>query len=203
MQSPAVLDLPCPLLTWLLRLLLQALLGWIAGCAWTDVVGDVFPPQRWDPDDDAHGSVVIVYNLLGALLLTGLSVAYLLYNVDPDGVHDATSRADVERSFLTGALTFFVGWQWNVVHRNITSVVYLTEWGSTALDALLSEDPDRAGAMVTALTVTSITAAFFAVKHRLVTGKWSGADEADAEGAGVTGAHGGAYKQLTDKQLSA
>ena len=152
----------------------------MTGCAWTDVVADLYPPQSWDPDDDAHGSVVILLNLGWALLLTALSVGFLCADVDPDGVFDATSRDDVERSFITGALIFFVGWQWNIVHRNVVSVVYLTDWSDTTVFGSLLHD-DHASAVIAATTVSIITLAFFTIKHKLMTGQWWGSHADAAE----------------------
>jgi hypothetical protein len=109
----ATLSMPEQTLSELLRLM-QTTLGWVAGCAWTDVATDLWPPTYWDPDPDAHGWKVLLLNALWATVLTACAAAYLvLTQTSASEVWGAetTDRDDVERSFITGAFSFFVGWQ--------------------------------------------------------------------------------------------
>ena len=153
----------------------QSMLGWVAGCAWTDVVADLWPPTYWDPDADAHGMMVVLLNLGFAAVLTGLSAAYLVYTHEAS-LFEATSRTDVERSFLTGAMSFFVGWQWVIVLRDVTAVIYLARWDGH-MQVLLGARP---GVVVVGVAVSLFTVVFFVVKHRLVTGQWVGGIEKGA-----------------------
>ena len=141
--------------------LTQTTLGWVAGCAWTLVSTDLFPPTYWDPDYDAQGPRVLVYNFLYATTLTALAMLYLLYTgTDPEAVWgaDKTRRQDVERSFLTGAMSFFVGWQWIVVVRDVTVVAYR----GVGVDAVAAASAGWDMGVATALLVALLfSAAFF------------------------------------------
>jgi len=167
----ATLSMPEQTLSELLRLM-QTTLGWVAGCAWTDVATDLWPPTYWDPDPDAHGWKVLLLNALWATVLTACAAAYLvLTQTSASEVWGAetTDRDDVERSFITGAFSFFVGWQWVIVLRDVTVSVYRTEWSNQYV--YLGERPDIP---VLGGTVMLATIVFFAVKHRLLTGVWCG-----------------------------
>ena len=51
----------------------QGTLGWVAGCAWTDVAVDVFPTMSMEP-----GALVLLANSGVAIVLSLLSVAFLV-----------------------------------------------------------------------------------------------------------------------------
>ena len=72
--------------------LVQGTLGWVAGCAWTDVTLDVFPVLSARPS-----LRVICANIAAAFLLTAVSFAWLVLNA-ADGAAakaDTTDRAQV------------------------------------------------------------------------------------------------------------
>ena len=139
--------------------LAQSTLGWVSGCAWTDVAIDLFPPTNWDPDPDARGYLVLVLNSAWALFLSVASVAYLTATSKKgqDAFYaDQMDRGEVERSFLTGAMSFFVGWAWVVVIRAVCILAYRSKAGPLEGD----------GTAVVFLVVVLLTAAFFWAKSR-------------------------------------
>ncbi|EOD38302.1 hypothetical protein EMIHUDRAFT_440159 [Emiliania huxleyi CCMP1516] len=92
--------------------LAQATLGWVAGCAWTDVVCDLVPTLYAKPT--LH---VALQNLAVTLALTAGCVLWLCLVGGGDGAI-SKDRAQSERAFISGAMAFFVGWGWVLVLRD-------------------------------------------------------------------------------------
>jgi hypothetical protein len=94
--------------------LMQATLGWVAGVAWTDVALDMFPMLSQPPT-----LINLMMNIGASLVLTLLSVLYLVLTADNCRIVDLTDRAQVEKHFLVGAMSFFAGWGWVLVIRDV------------------------------------------------------------------------------------
>ena len=87
--------------------LAQATLGWVAGCAWTDVALALVPSISATPSVS-----VVLTNALAAIGQTLCSVLWLVLSGAPVALSDAelVDRERVERHFITSALSFLVGW---------------------------------------------------------------------------------------------
>ena len=97
--------------------LVQGTLGWVAGCAWTDVAVDLFPSLSLPPTSHS----ILLANVGVALGLTALSTCWLVFGAASSvslSEEDMTNREAVEAYFLTGAMSFFVGWAWVLVIRD-------------------------------------------------------------------------------------
>jgi len=96
--------------------LLQNTLGFVAGCAWTDVVTWFFPSIGADPTL----AVTLTNFAVGVLLMLG-GVAWLVLTGNKSGLdaEEAADRSAVERYFVTNSMCFFVGWTWNIVMRDV------------------------------------------------------------------------------------
>lgn len=101
-------------ITWLqasveLSNLVQGTLGWIAGCAWSDLFTYLTPSMN-APSTTA---LDFASNVGVAVAFTLVAVAWLACSgEDPSTVewNEALDRSDVEQYFVTGAMSFFVGW---------------------------------------------------------------------------------------------
>ena len=129
---------------------------------------DLWPYTYADPDPDAGSLLVVALNALWALILTGLAVVYLVLTQRSaneaflENLPDTADRLNIEKAFLTGAFSFFVGWQWVVLIRDIEVYLYRSI-------------PSQVDMTVTVGTsVFLATMAFFMAKHRIMKGVWWG-----------------------------
>ena len=149
----------------------------MAGCAWTDVVINLFPTMGTHQDTFLTASV----NALTASLLSIVAVFWLVFSgEDPNTTpwNEVLSRDDVEQYFISGAMAFFVGWAWVLVLRDV--YVGLSDlFGAASLhwrriDSLVTDKNDDElltyhtveEATIT-IFVALLTLAFFALKHRI------------------------------------
>lgn len=109
-------------------LLVEKVLAWMAGCAWTDVF---FSNTAPDPN-----GWLAAKDLAVAMALSCLMLAWLVFEGDLDdavlgiaqgaqGAHGASRRA-VDRSFVEShfvvySASFFVGWSWVVFLRDVAA----------------------------------------------------------------------------------
>jgi hypothetical protein len=97
-------------------LLLEKVIAWITGCAWTNVVFT----------SNAKPSVWLVFT--DGLVATSLTLATLAFLIVIGGQlqlneHDErVDRAVVESYFVCNSASFFVGWSWVVVLRDLAAV---------------------------------------------------------------------------------
>ena len=99
-------------------------MAWMAGCAWTDVffANSAPDPSGWLAAKD--GAV--------ALMLTGLAVAWMVMHGDLNeaalGMERSVrsgkriDRSHVENHFVVYSASFFVGWSWVVLLRDLAAV---------------------------------------------------------------------------------
>jgi len=98
--------------------LIQGTLGWVAGSAWSDYLTWLYPSMRARSTTfvgfAANVGVAVLYGAIAILWLVSLGK-------DPNTPpwNEALAREDVEQYFLTGAMSFFVGWAWILVLRAI------------------------------------------------------------------------------------
>lgn len=96
-------------------LLLEKVTAWMSGCAWTNVF---FPstsasyPTTWLTLKDTGVACAITLLVLAWMLLAGGQLS----------VEGAVEREDVESFFMVNAASFFVGWSWVVVLRDVAAV---------------------------------------------------------------------------------
>ena len=138
-----------------LNTLVQEGLGWLAGCAWTEVLSALLPELGFAPS-----WWVCALNLAVTLLLTLGALAFIIF-VDADhSVSKAqvvlSDRKQVEHHFLISAMSFFAGWGWIVAARDAFVPI-----GNLPLTD--SEWVLRASVLAFA---TLLTAAFVGAKHR-------------------------------------
>lgn len=105
-------------------LLVEKVMAWMAGCAWTDVffANSAPDPSGWLAAKD--GAV--------ALMLTGLAVAWMVMHGDLNeaalGMERSVrsgkriDRSHVENHFVVYSASFFVGWSWVVLLRDLAAV---------------------------------------------------------------------------------
>uniref|UniRef100_A0A7S0P5Z9 Uncharacterized protein n=1 Tax=Calcidiscus leptoporus TaxID=127549 RepID=A0A7S0P5Z9_9EUKA len=101
--------------------LMEATLGWVSGCAWTNAVV-ASPYFAFQAFPTVPGCIK---NGGSALLLTCCGVGWLVAS----GSGSATrmddrqrgKREEVERYFATNAMGFFVGWSWLVFLRSLST----------------------------------------------------------------------------------
>ena len=144
--------------------LMQATLGWVAGCAWTDVAIDVFPSLAGTPTIR-----VLMGNIGASMLMTAISIAYLVITGNAGAAVDLQNRAQVEKQFLTGAMSFFSGWGWVLVIRDLFYPLGGTL--QSLIDGALGQPADRrAGELLSVLIFAPVlTALFFYTKHATIT----------------------------------
>ena len=97
--------------------LVQGTLGWVAGCAWSDFASALFPSMNAPPSFP-----VLIANTCVALSVSGLAILWLIVSGDdPTTVpwDEVLDREGVEQYFVTGAASFFVGWAWVLVIRDL------------------------------------------------------------------------------------
>ena len=129
---------------------------------------DLWPYTYADPDPDAGSVLVVLLNALWALILTGFAVLYLVLTYRSpnqavlDNVPETTDRLNIEKAFLTGALSFFVGWQWVILVRDIDVFFYRS----------IQPQVDMTVTVGTSLLLSTII--FFMAKHRIMKGVWWG-----------------------------
>uniref|UniRef100_A0A7S3F1A7 Transmembrane protein n=1 Tax=Haptolina ericina TaxID=156174 RepID=A0A7S3F1A7_9EUKA len=143
--------------------LMQATLGWVAGVAWTDVALDMFPMLSQPPT-----LINLMMNIGASLVLTLLSVLYLVLTADNCRIVDLTDRAQVEKHFLVGAMSFFAGWGWVLVIRDVFYPVGAGIQGF--IDVLVGHAVSaRVGQLISVLIFApSLTICFFRIKHSVV-----------------------------------
>lgn len=104
-------------------LLLEKVLAWMAGCAWTDVFF-----SRTAPDPNGW---LAAKDLAVALALTCFALAWMVIQGDLDdavlGIAQGTNGKPVDRSFVEShfvvySASFFVGWSWVVLLRDVAAV---------------------------------------------------------------------------------
>lgn len=101
--------------------LLEGTLGWITGCAATDAFSALWIWLQYYPSFP-----VLTANLGAVLLVTALAVLWLLFVADdPFQYNDEQKgrRSNMERYFITNAMSFFVGWTYVVVLRDVVVLV--------------------------------------------------------------------------------
>jgi len=152
--------------------LAQGTLGWVAGCAWTDVATNLFPTLTAPPD-----FFVLLANTACAPGLSAIAVIWLAVSGDdPTKVpwNEVMHRDDVEQYFLTGAMSFFVGWAWVLVIRDVFVPFGAAITAVGALVARLFNLPFDAATVRWASELACVlvfapllTAAFFVSKSRI------------------------------------
>ena len=158
-----------------LNTLVQEGLGWLAGCAWTEVLSALLPELGFAPS-----WWVCALNLAAALALTLGALAFILFVDADNSVSKAqvvlSDRKQVEHHFLISAMSFFAGWGWIVAARD--AFVPIGNLPMTDSEWVL-----RASVLAFA---TTLTAGFVGAKHRAklafhrasrvhAQGNWSGA----------------------------
>jgi len=98
---------------------LEATLGWVAGCAWTAYTVAVYPTIGAFPDT----WWVVFANVRVALLLSVLAIAWITFTGNNSGWRSG-ERESRERLFIGGAFSFFSGWAWISVVRCIWVMPY-------------------------------------------------------------------------------
>lgn len=100
--------------------LVEGTCGWAIGSAWRGYVDSHFHTSEFPA-----GVAVVCRNAWTALQLTAFGAAWLVVTGPPSlsEVAAASSRAEVERFFLTNAMSFFVGTSWNAVARDIAAIM--------------------------------------------------------------------------------
>jgi hypothetical protein len=96
--------------------ILQRGLSWVAGCAWSD---ELF---AWAPSLSADPYVsTIIKNLVLISALTLISLVWLIATAPNPGAAAASmsDRSEVEKTFISDAMAFFVLSGWLVVVRNL------------------------------------------------------------------------------------
>lgn len=96
-----------------LLLLLEKVFAWMAGCAWTDVF---FPSSMPFPTPEqtlkATGlAIALTLTALATLILAGGHVAA-----------DTVERGVIESYFWVNSMSFFVGWSWVIVLRDLLAL---------------------------------------------------------------------------------
>ena len=95
--------------------LMQASMAWVVGCAWVDLVTATFPSLHATPS-----TLVVAVNMLVAFGVLALAVIWFALSGTSYATLDITDdRESVEKYFLTSSLSFFVGWVWLVVARDV------------------------------------------------------------------------------------
>jgi len=120
--------------------MIQDTLGYVAGCAFTDLIGEVFDSLGYAPYPS-----VIAKNIAVTVGIT-VAVVYWMAATDADySISDGTNREEVERYFITNSAAFFVGWTWLTVIRNLfapfsllceVAIVRIDEWSGWTIDPL-------------------------------------------------------------------
>ena len=99
--------------------LLEGAFSWTTGCAWTDALLSFIGSISAYPTPSVTASDAAV-----AMTLLGAAVGWLMLGGEPrpGGLQDEDKldRSKVERHFLTNAASFFVGWVWVVLLRDIS-----------------------------------------------------------------------------------
>lgn len=99
--------------------LLEGAFSWTTGCAWTDALLSNIGSLTSYPTPSVTTSDAAV-----AMALLGVALGWLLLGGEPrpGGLQDEDKldRSKVERHFLTNAASFFVGWVWVVLLRDIS-----------------------------------------------------------------------------------
>ena len=104
----------------------------------------------------------MLYNAAWALFLSLACAAYLIVtDKGANYVQSMTNRDDVERAFLLGGMSFFVGWQWIVAVRGLSINAYRQQWLSAV---------DGEGVGLTLVVAAGLTAIFFGAKQAIVDG---------------------------------
>ena len=102
--------------------MLQDALGYLTGCAWTDLICEIFSSLNADPTLS-----VILTNIAVTTSITFVVVYWLAVSGESlSAITDATNREDMERYFITNSMAYFVGWTWLVVTRNLFAPFALT-----------------------------------------------------------------------------
>jgi hypothetical protein len=146
--------------------LMQSTLGWVAGCAWTDVMTDLFPALGSSPSLG-----VILANVGASSLLTLLALSYLVLTGDANAAVDLRNRAHVEKQFATGAMAFVAGWGWVLVIRDLFYPLGATLQGllGHTIGQFVHFDPARVGQLLSVLLFApSLTVFFFLAKHKTI-----------------------------------
>mmetsp|Transcript_27581 Transcript_27581/g.83974 ORF Transcript_27581/g.83974 Transcript_27581/m.83974 type:complete len:585 (+) Transcript_27581:2-1756(+) len=98
---------------------LEATLGWVTGCAWTDYTIAVYPTIGAFPSD----WWILLDNVKIAILLSVLAIAWITFTGN-SSVGASGERETRERLFIGGAFSFFSGWAWISVVRCIWVLPY-------------------------------------------------------------------------------
>jgi hypothetical protein len=117
-----------------LILLVEKVVAWIAGCAWTNVVFVTASPvvSGWVTLKDALTAAVLTCLALGWMILVGGPL-------DLTGkVEGEIERHVVESYFMVQAFSFFVGWSWVVVLRDLAAISGQTKLQPHGFDSALS-----------------------------------------------------------------
>ena len=106
-------------------MLFEKVLSWIAGCAWTDVffASHAADPTGWLTFKDFAVAVALTVLALAWMVLTGGiddKVLGLEQGSRADG--SEVDRSHVESYFLVYSGSFFVGWSWVVVLRDLAAI---------------------------------------------------------------------------------
>ena len=99
--------------------LLEATMGWVSGCAWTDAI--IF----WSPLAAYPTGSVCLKDLGIALATTLFSISWLVVNSGSSAAVDDSSevrREHVERYFITNALSYVTGWAWVGLLRDLSTL---------------------------------------------------------------------------------
>eukprot|EP00965_Chrysotila_dentata_P142054 4695487-Pleurochrysis_carterae.AAC.1 len=99
--------------------LTESTFGWVAGCSWTNAV----VASKYSSLNEFPTGYVCFKNFATAVGLTALAVGWLVASGSSQSIKDEhrLQRDLVERYFLTTSMSFFVGWSWLVLARNLST----------------------------------------------------------------------------------
>ncbi|KAL1523649.1 hypothetical protein AB1Y20_018584 [Prymnesium parvum] len=146
--------------------IVQATLGWVAGCAWTEVAVDVFPTLSSEPS-----IATLTANTGVFALLTLLSCGFVMRTGARSDISEENlvQREEVEKYFLIGAMSFIVGWTGVLVLRAAFLLFgYLLSGMVQRVLPIEGSGPRYFALLVSfAMFTPLMTISFFRVKHYL------------------------------------
>lgn len=111
-------------------LLMEKVLAWLAGCSWTDVFfAAAAKPSVW----------LTFKDLLLAFGLTAIALVWIFLAGRTLQIHGNVDRHTVESYFMVNSASFFVGWSWVVVLRDLSAVFGQSEFRAQGAAGALAQ----------------------------------------------------------------